>query len=639
MSAHREILEGIIGFKEKSSDSLMAKTGRVAAATGIGGLAGRIAAWHPVHGGKMNRGTLIGASLGAAAQIGSEVLAEKRDPDTGEKLSGQTKDAVRAAGTGAAAAGLAISARLAVRRGVDDAHREAATEWKTRATGRMSEEDAIRRNIKTRRAMGMEGETFIPKMPGFTKAVRGASGLPSTINEAGGTVEDKLSRLAERAKGTPEGDAAARKLKALRSRSRPSMMSRAASLAGKAKAKLSGMFRRTPAARNVAGLLMKEREELNSILRFDDAPPKIDSWNPIKRLRQHDALQKWVDSRPPSAGITAEDVAREYPEDLANKSRIRTGATIGALSLGGAAAGIAAKVARSGNKPAAALLAGGAGAFYGGVGGALIGAQKKIWENAAEMNTSNNVFKREMEDETRLKPLASIRLPAPSASSYGEVAGELKKQGVGFIPRHATALMTRPAVWQGNNAFFIPRGDKGLVVASKNVHPAVARYGAGRAKDYAHYGGEQGFKKAYPKYGGIFADRDERISSTMLPEHRAWAHAGKLKPNEKDLRQAALNIYKHSMDLGFEQQLDLILFSPDPRPRNNLGMFTDTEDGGPNPEAIHIAYKQGGGTGAAVAGGAAGGAGMTAIMALAKKLRGGKVKLSAREELDAILFG
>ena len=78
------------------------------------------------------------------------------------------------------------------------------------------------------------------------------------------------------------------------------------------------------------------------------------------------------------------------------------------------------------------------------------------------------------------------------------------------------------------------------------------------------------------------------------------------------------------------------LFGSDPRPRNQLGMFTDGEEGGPNANTIWQTYKQPAMAGA-VGGTAAAGAGM-GLRALMDKLKNRKVKLGAREELEAICF-
>jgi hypothetical protein len=226
--------------------------------------------------------------------------------------------------------------------------------------------------------------------------------------------------------------------------------------------------------------------------------PEIDSWNPFERRRQHQALQEYVDTRPPSAGITAEDLEREhYPE----------------------------------------VKRGFVERFKHGYKNAK--EHQEAWERLGPMLTGEDTV-----------PVKSLKSPVPTASSYGEVTGELKKQGVGFIPRHGTAILTRPLVWSGHNAAFAPRGEKGLIITPKKVHPLAFRHEAGHARDYAHYGGEQAWKKVYPYYGNEMRPRKDIISSTMLPEHRAWAYAKPRSKKDKQLRDDALTTYRTAMGLS-----------------------------------------------------------------------------------------
>ena len=123
---------------------------------------------------------------------------------------------------------------------------------------------------------------------------------------------------------------------------------------------------------------------------------------------------------------------------------------------------------------------------------------------------------------------------------------------------------------------------------------------------------------------------------------------GLLKPKPDDRRMSARDqldriINFSAAHLGNTHPLDQhsgsvaeILFGSDPRPRNQLGMFTDGEEGGPNPNTIWQTYKQPAMAGAV--GGTAAAAGGTGLRALMDKLKNRKVKLGAREELDAICF-
>jgi len=106
-------------------------------------------------------------------------------------------------------------------------------------------------------------------------------------------------------------------------------------------------------------------------------------------------------------------------------------------------------------------------------------------------------------------------------------------------------------------------------------------------------------------------------------------------------------LYKHlkkpkenQQALSARDQLDTILFGTDPRPRNNLGMFSQDGEQGPNPNAVHEVYKrpapqapmppaapeeeavppqQGG------------------VRGLIGRVRSGEVKMSARDQLDSII--
>jgi hypothetical protein len=311
-------------------------------------------------------------------------------------------------------------------------------------------------------------------------------------------------------------------------------------------------------SRNTA-LLSAKLDDLIELREKQDQPPRIESWNPIKRYREHKALEKWIEAKPPSAGITSEQLEKEYPENLAEKRAFRRGTIIGAGAggLGGGAIGALSSKGLPG--PIRAIKAAHLGAIGTGVGalaGRVIGglpySKKRFKEHEKALKSLH---------ESMLGPGAvspkSLRSPVPTATKYREVTGELKKQGVGPVSRHGIAIVSRPAVWSGKNALFAPRGEKGLIITSKNVHPVVFRHEAGHARDYAYYGGEQGFRKAYPKFGDPYANRSERISSIMLPEHRAWAYAKPRTKKEKEMRKAALTTYKSA--LGLSSLLDQLI--------------------------------------------------------------------------------
>lgn len=192
-------------------ESGASKAVRVAASAGVGGLAGRLMAYNPVHGGPMNRATKIGAAVGAGVQIASNI-AGNRVKESKEK--GVTKEEyasmVRNTGhgvTGLALVGGAIGADI--RNGARSAQYK-AEEMGVRMGGEFSTEEAFRQQTTHNRIM--RSNTFIPKIGKRAETSDGRSGMRVTVDETGGSKEDKLARLAKRAAGTPEGAAAQRAL-------------------------------------------------------------------------------------------------------------------------------------------------------------------------------------------------------------------------------------------------------------------------------------------------------------------------------------------------------------------------------------------------------------------------------------------
>ena len=263
--------------------------------------------------------------------------------------------------------------------------------------------------------------------------------------------------------------------------------------------------------------------------------PTVDSWNPFKRRRQHEALQKWVNERPPSAGITGEELEKQYPGHP-HRTRHIVGGVAGTIA---GAAGGAAVASKLKSPHFIGHLVGG-GAFLGGAAGTFASDPKHyvqdIKGHIADMERIDSAFKNQS------VPVRSVKTPVPIATSHKEVAGELKGQGVGFIKRHAAALSTFP-VRHSANAAFLPLGEKGVIVSGENAPASFIRHEAGHAKDYAHYGGEAGFQKAYPAYGQFTFPKKPYIHNTLLAEHRAWAHAGKLNKKDQEVRDAALRTY------------------------------------------------------------------------------------------------
>ena len=165
---------------------------------------------------------------------------------------------------------------------------------------------------------------------------------------------------------------------------------------------------------------------------------------------------------------------------------------------------------------------------------------------------------------------------APYARSYREVVRTGKDQGVGLIRRHVVAAASRPSVWAGSNAFFLPRGKNGMVITGRKAAPKVLAHEAGHAKDYERLGGEKGWKKSYEGFGDRLLSpfsRRRYIKTKMLPEHRAWAESG--VPDNDPLRAQALRTYANQGPMGLllssimegmialEGRADAVLFGVD----------------------------------------------------------------------------
>jgi hypothetical protein len=134
----------------------------------------------------------------------------------------------------------------------------------------------------------------------------------------------------------------------------------------------------------------------------------------------------------------------------------------------------------------------------------------------------------------------------PIASTYREVVEAGKGQDWGLLRRHAMALMSRGAVWGRNNAFFVPKGKNGVVIAAPRLSEDVVKHELGHAEDYANLGGEKGWEKEYHS-AEPEDSREHAMRSVLLPEARAWHYAGKpvnLDPkNPGRVRDAAFGSY------------------------------------------------------------------------------------------------
>jgi hypothetical protein len=225
----------------EDEDTALKKAGRVAGTAAIGGLAGRMAVWNPVHGGKMNRATMIGAGLGALSQGAFEHIASAKTGLHGKpvNVTDESRKSTRDIGRALPSLGLAAAGTAAYIAAKKDESDDFVNDFRIRVTGKASDQYAAKKHAQARRAMGLEGETFIPQMPNFSLPFGPKSANPRSVDEIGGGLEQKLERLAKSAKGTPEGEAAARKLNALRSKEGKTFMGKVK----KAVAKVSSKFK------------------------------------------------------------------------------------------------------------------------------------------------------------------------------------------------------------------------------------------------------------------------------------------------------------------------------------------------------------------------------------------------------------
>lgn len=323
-----------------------------------------------------------------------------------------------------------------------------------------------------------------------------------------------------------------------------------------------------------AGLLKRFRSELEDILEFE-APdlPAVTSWNPFTRHKQNKAFKKAVDKREredPSAGVTYSDVKKTY-KPVHGAGKMFAGAIAGGI-VGAAGSGAALVAAAMRPRMAASRIgstlrhnshlivqsAAGAGAMAG----AHLGNRKGFNALAYRQRQGHQKIRDEFDNNS--VDVSKIKSDVPIATSYGEVARGLKEQKVGLLTRHAAALATT-SMRHSDNAAFMPMGDKGIIISQKNAPEIIIRHEQGHAKDYAHQGGRKAWDHVYREGNGL---KDHYINGTLLPEERAWAHAGKLSKHDEEMRDAALDTYASAgllqprkVQLSARDELTTILLS------------------------------------------------------------------------------
>jgi len=110
-------------------------------------------------------------------------------------------------------------------------------------------------------------------------------GLP---DEMGGTTKEKLERLARRAKGTPEGDTAARKLTAMRHKQGQTFTRKARHVITKVASKIS------PKKIPFGGHLMSAKEQLNEVIELRSSLALPDILRELSRARKKPGAGKVV---------------------------------------------------------------------------------------------------------------------------------------------------------------------------------------------------------------------------------------------------------------------------------------------------------------------------------------------------------
>lgn len=277
----RDELETILFGELEDRDKFYHKAGRIAATAAVGGLAGRLAAWKPLTGGKMNRATLIGAGIGAASQGAFEHIAASKKGIYGSKITStdESRKSTRSLGGVIPNVGLAGGLGVAYFRAAKEASEANSDNLRAGLAsslgGKIDEDVAARIQKRAFRASGFDrGETFIPKLPKFARGkekVAGQAGYRG-VDHTGGDIEDKLRRLAEDQKGTPEGDVAARKLHEIRSKAGKTFGGKVRRVFRKARGGVGSAFEkvaskfRSPQARKAIGMLLSAREELDDIM-------------------------------------------------------------------------------------------------------------------------------------------------------------------------------------------------------------------------------------------------------------------------------------------------------------------------------------------------------------------------------------
>lgn len=599
MSAREELGTIIELGKMEDDDRLGHKIGRVAISTAVGGIGGRALAWRPMTGGKMNRGTLIGASIAGVSQAAAEHIAaaEKGIHGNPVRVKDESRKSTRDVGGTPAAAILAGGILAAnVRKRVHTG--KSMADYISRMQGiPPSAESAARQQQQHARSMGWDGgETFLPKMPKWGKnAASKVTGRPITVDDMGGNLEAKLERLARRAKGTPEGVAAAKKLQNLRDKGGKTIGSKVRKILESAKEKFKGVrFPRragkaASGASKIGGLLaMSVRDELGDIIELgfrDEIRKRVGAAEGFfSRMADKGAAgmnRAGAEVKRRSAiGVEAAingrnaDLAREAGRNLPDAMKV-VGKT--------AAAGV-----RTGARQAGRYVT---GALTGEAG------------TAATKSEMIREALRGLGERTRGIKISSTALRNAGIGSGALLAGagvhRASKRGE---KKDRADDKFRRKIYRGARRDYLKtrREQKSIAMSAKEELNGIIEFGPRMGKAWSAVlnglGREDKSKAAeYIREIGIWRGRAAGESAEIAAKLTGRASSKKAiaigVPSGIAVGAAGTTIAsrkKKETELSSRATLDTILFA-DPRPRDSMGMFSGSQ-GGPNPNAMKVTY-------------------------------------------------
>lgn len=155
--------------------------------------------------------------------------------------------------------------------------------------------------------------------------------------------------------------------------------------------------------------------------------------------------------------------------------------------------------------------------------GEYVGAPAAYKRRSKEREANSEAYRKAAEDSSKHISVKKLKTSAPIATTYKEHTSALKKQKVGLVQRHASAIGNWPNRYLEGYPTFVPRGKEGVIASSKKNRESLVLHQEGRSKDYIVQGGRKAYKKTYKKGHKLRAKN--YIKHNMLPEDRAWDHA------------------------------------------------------------------------------------------------------------------